>query len=90
MTTATLGKSSRMDVRLTQEQRNQIEKAAALQGMTLTQWAVSHLLDCAQRDIDQATTTRLSAGEFDAFLALLDRPMPEATQHLLAEKPIWE
>ena len=35
-------------------------------------------------------TTALSPEAFDAFCAMLDAPMPEATQSLLARKPVWE
>lgn len=82
-------KSSRMDIRLTSPQRLKYEKAAAIKGQTLTQWASGHLDRCAERDIAEASTTLLSAEAFDAFCAILDAPMPEATADLLARKPIW-
>lgn len=83
-------KQYRMDIRLTQPQRLSYERAASLRGQTLTQWATLHLDESARRDIDEAMTTSLSPEAFDAFCAMLDAPMPEAAQNLLARKPVWE
>lgn len=89
MATATVKKDCRMDVRLTQSQRKNYEKAAELRGQTLSQWTTMHLDECARRDIDEAHTTRLSDEAFERFSALLDEPMPEATRELLARGSIW-
>ena len=78
-----------MDIRLTQPQRKNYEKAAELRSQTLSQWTTMHLDECARRDIDGAHTTRLSDKAFERFPALLDEPMPEATRELLARKSIW-
>ena len=53
-------KSYRMDIRLTQAQREEFERAAALKGMTLTQWSTWHLADAARADIEDETTISLS------------------------------
>ena len=79
-----------MDIRLTQPQRMSYERAASLQGQTLTQWATAPLDESAWRDIDEAMTTALSPEAFDTFRAMLDATMPEAAQNLLARKPVWE
>ena len=89
MATATVEKSCRMDIRLTQSQRKNYEKAAELRGQTLSQWTTMHLDECARRDIDEAHTTQLSDEAFERFLALLDEPMPEAARELLARESIW-
>jgi uncharacterized protein (DUF1778 family) len=85
-------KAYRIDMRLTAEQRAQIERAASLKGMNLTQWALSHLLDAAHHDIQDETTTVLSAEAFDAFAKELDEPphYSEAALKLLALKPKWK
>ncbi len=83
-------KSYRMDIRLTQPQRMNYERAASLCGQTLTQWATSHLDESARHDIDEATTTVLSSEAFGAFCEILDAPMPKAAQELLSRKPVWE
>ena len=93
MATATLErteKTSRMDIRLTDLQRSRYERAAALRGQTLTQWASSHLDACASRDIAEASTTVLSPEAFDEFCALLEAPMPKEAAELLERKPIWQ
>lgn len=82
-------KNSRLDVRLTQEQRRQIERAAALKGTSLTQWCVQHLMAAAQEDIQDATVTRLSSQAFDDFLKALDEPMPREAVDLLNMRPQW-
>ena len=77
-----------MDIRLTQPQRKNYEKAAELRSQTLSQWTTMHLDECARRDIDEAHTTRLSDKAFERFPALLDEPMPEATREFLARESI--
>lgn len=83
-------KQCRMDVRLTQSQRDVYERAAALKGQSLTQWATTHLDENARLDIDAATTTVLFPEAFDAFCAMLDAPMPAPVQELLDRKAVWE
>lgn len=82
-------RSARMDVRLAASQRAEYECAAALRGQNLTQWATSHLDECAKRDIETATTTMLPAKQFDAFVEALEGPLPEAMRELLASEPQW-
>lgn len=82
-------KTCRMDIRLTQDQRNSYEQAAALRGQTLTQWTTQHLDECARRDIDQARTTALEAAAFQSFCDMLDAPMPKPAVDLLAREEIW-
>lgn len=86
----TLEKPYRIDIRLTQPQRASYERAAALRGQTLTQWATVHLDESARRDIESATSTVLSHDAFESFCEMLDAPMPAATQHLLERKAVWE
>lgn len=83
-------KQYRMDLRLTKPQRLSYERAASLRGQSLTQWATSHLDASAKRDIDEATSTVLSAEAFDAFCEMLESPMPVAAQALLSRKAVWE
>lgn len=90
MATASLGKTSRMDLRLNQDQRSNYEKAAALKGQTLTQWSISHLDEAARKDIEEAMITRLSAKDFDEFCELLEQPMPKAAIELLAREENWK
>ena len=82
-------KTSRLDIRLTDEQRKFIERAAAMKGSTLTQWTAQHLLDAGRRDIEDATTLRLETEAFDAFSAALEEPVPEAAKELMERDPKW-
>lgn len=87
---ATVVKDSRFDMRMTHDQRSVVERAAALQGKTLTQWALDHLLEAAQYDIERQTTTRLSVDEFDCFARAVDEPMPVQAQRLMDSTAVWE
>lgn len=83
-------KKCRMDLRLTQDQRENYERAASLRGQSLTQWATSHLDESSRKDIAEASTTYLSQQGFDAFCSILDAPMPQAAVDLLNRKSVWE
>lgn len=89
MATSLEQRTSRFDMRMTPTQRSEIERAAALRGMTLTQWSLDSLLESARRTIAEETTTRLSVEAFDTFRAALDEGMPEETRALLAKRPVW-
>lgn len=90
MATVSAQKTSRLDMRMTDEQREEIELAASVKGMSLTQWALQNLLSAARRDLEEETTTRLSTRAFKTFRDALDRGMPPEAQMLLDEKPVWE
>lgn len=89
MATITSQKTSRLDIRLTDEQRALIERAASLTGSTLTQWTAQHLIDAARRDIDKETTLRLDDASFNAFMTALDSPMPHEAKELMMRDPQW-
>ena len=83
-------KNSRFEMRLSQEQRSRIDQAAELQGMSASQWALSNLMDAADRDIREAHVLRLSDESWNDFVAALDDPMPDQLVRLLQEEPIWK
>lgn len=85
-----LEKQCRIGIRLTRLQCANYERAAALRGLSLTQWATSHLDMSARRDIGEAETTVLSPESSDVFCKMLDAPLPEAAERLLARKAVWE
>ncbi len=90
MATATLdkvGKASRMDIRITTPQRARYEKAAALKGQSLTQWASTHLDACASKDIAEASTTILEDAAFERFCAILDSPCRKPLRTFSRESP---
>ena len=90
MATASAPRTSRLDMRMTDAQHEEIACAAELKGMSLTQWALQNLLDAARRDVAEASVTRLSIEAFDQFKAALDADMPTEAQLLLERKPVWE
>lgn len=83
-------KTSRIDLRLTEEQKTEIEAAASLKGATLSQWIVTNLMDAARRTFMEETTYRMSAEAFDTFAALLEEPASPEFAALSQEKSIWE
>lgn len=90
MATATRGiKDSRFDMRMTHEQRAEVERAAAIKGKSLTQWALDNLLESARRDIEEESTTLLSRKAFAQFAEALDQPMADETRLLIEQKPVW-
>jgi uncharacterized protein (DUF1778 family) len=74
MTTAVLteSKTDRMHFRLPHDIKERVEKAAAVSGQTLTDFAVSVLANCASEVLERHETRTLSARDRDIFLAMLD------------------
>lgn len=75
-------KTSRLDIRLTDAQRQLIERAAELTGSALTQWTTRHLLESARKDIEEATVLHLES-------QALDQPVPPAAEKLMERDPQW-
>jgi len=65
-------KTDRMHFRLPQDIKERVEKAAAVSGQTITDFAVSVLANSASEVLDRHETRRLSARDRDVFLAVLD------------------
>lgn len=82
-------RSSRLNMRLTPEQRQTIDLAASLKGSSITQWAIDHLVNDARRDIEEETVTRLPSKAFDEFMKALEKPMPKEAKELLEMDPEW-
>lgn len=82
-------KTSRLDIRLTDAQRQLIERAAELTGSTLTQWTTRHLLESARKDIEEATVLHLESQAFEDFIQALDQPVPPAAEKLMEMDPQW-
>jgi uncharacterized protein (DUF1778 family) len=83
-------KNSRLDLRLTDNQRSDIECAADLAGSTLTGWAASTLAEAARQQIAAAQTSYLPDSAWEEFLVMLDEPMDERAKELLSRRPVWE
>ena len=83
-------KDSRLDLRMTKDQREQIDIAASINGMSVSQWSINCLMDSARRDIAEQSIVRLASDQFAAFASLLEeRPTP-AFDAFRRETTRWE
>jgi uncharacterized protein (DUF1778 family) len=64
-------RDARLDFRLQSEHKRLIEQAAVASGQSLSEFALSHLIEAAREAVDQATTTQLRRRDCEAFLALI-------------------
>src|SRR5438874_290747 len=70
---ATLQKNdARLDFRLSQQHKVLIDQAARLAGQSISDFAVSTLVERARRILQENTVTVLSDRDRDIFLAMLD------------------
>ena len=86
---ATMTRTARIDMRLTEEEKRLIEQASAATGSRLTTWCINNLINDAKRDLHANAIIRLSDEAFDRFVENLDRPLTEKQQQFLAYQPEW-
>lgn len=67
-------KSDRLELRLTRDQKSEIEQAAALSGRSVTDFSVSLLVREAEHVIRVERDLRMSKDSWEAFNAILDQP----------------
>ncbi len=67
-------KDSRIDLRVTGEQKALLEQAASLSGVSLSAYTLLHLLPQAQQDIERKERLTLSNRDRDFFLSALANP----------------
>ena len=72
---------SRIDLRVTQEQKELLEKAASLRGISLSAYTLLHLLPVAKQDIDTQERLILSDRDRDLFMSIMENP-PELQGNL--------
>lgn len=77
MAVVSVQKRARLDMRMTEMQRREIEHGAAIRGVSLTQWVLENLLSTVRRDVSEESTTRFSIDAFNEFKNALDAGMPE-------------
>lgn len=65
-------KTDRLEMRLTTEQKELLERAAAISGQAVTGFALSHLLDTARDVIERHERTTLSLRDGRRFLDILE------------------
>ncbi|MGQ0629192.1 MAG: type II toxin-antitoxin system TacA family antitoxin [Phycisphaerales bacterium] len=66
--------SARLDFRVSPEHKSLIERAARVQGQTVSSFAIATLLKAAEETIQSETSRTLSARDSLAFLAMLTAP----------------
>jgi uncharacterized protein (DUF1778 family) len=70
-------RTERTEARLLPEQKNRIEQAARIKGLSLSDFIVQHADEAAIRTIQQHTSWTLEGRDRDAFVqALLNPPRP--------------
>ena len=63
---------ARLDFRLSHPLKELIDRAASLTGQSVSDFAISTLVEKARRIVQESTTTILSDRDRDLFLAMLD------------------
>ena len=86
----TTNKASRFEMRLTPSQKERLDQAAELKGLSTSQWALSNLLVAADRDIQESHVLYLDDEQWNSFIKSLDEPMPTKMVELLESEPIWK
>ena len=74
--------SQRIDVRLREEQKSRIERAAVIKGVSLTDFIIQNALEVANRTIREHETWQLERPDAEAFFSALIRP-PKPTSRLM-------
>ena len=69
-------RAQRLETRLTAEQKKLIERAAALQGRTITDFVLASVQDAARRTIEEHQQLELSLRDSAAFVEALLNPRP--------------
>jgi uncharacterized protein (DUF1778 family) len=89
---AAVTKSDRLELRLTREQKAEIERAAALSGRSVTDFSVPLLVKEAAEVIRVERDLRMSTSSWEAFNAILDRPAQQVSglADLLSRPSVFE
>ena len=86
----TTNKASRFEMRLTPSQKERLDQAAEIKGLSTSQWALSNLLVAADRDIQESHVLYLDDEQWNSFIKSLDEPMPTKMVEMLESEPIWK
>lgn len=73
---------ARLNFRLNGELKKLIEDAAAQTGQTVSDFAISTLVDSARRVLREHEVTRLSNRDREVFAAMMDNPTTEPNEAL--------
>lgn len=79
-------KDARIDFRIRPDLKDRIEKAANVSGRSITEFAVSTLLETADEILEHHNVAKLSNRDRDLFLAVLDQDAKPNEKLLRAAK----
>ncbi len=71
-------KTDRIESRVSPEERERIERAASMSGLSTSAFMVGAAVERATEIIAEATTTRVPTEYFDELLTALDHPEPSS------------
>ncbi len=74
MSETSSAKDCRIDLRVTQEQKELLERAASLKGISLSAYTLFHVLPVAKQDIDANERLVLSNFDRDLFMSVMENP----------------
>ncbi|MGI6032403.1 MAG: DUF1778 domain-containing protein [Coriobacteriales bacterium] len=83
-------KDARLDLRMTAEQKHQIETAAAINGLSVSQWSLDQLMNSARTQIEEQGIMKLAAESFSEFERLLEEPAPSEFEGFASGKTRWD
>lgn len=83
-------KTSRLDLRMSEEQRSRIDEAARLSGMSVSQWSMSKLMESAREEIAQNNLIVLAPSSFDEFERLLEQEVDPVFEKTRSRATRWE
>ena len=69
-------RAERLETRVTAEQKSLIERAAALQGRSVTDFVLASVQEAARRAIEEHSQLALSVRDSEAFVDALLNPKP--------------
>jgi uncharacterized protein (DUF1778 family) len=72
----------RINLRLTASAKATLERAAALAGLSLTDYILTHTLETAREDLARAVRRCLSERDTEALLALIESEGKESTERV--------
>jgi len=75
-------KSERIDIRLSNEDKKIIEKAASINNMSLSSYILFNILKLAKNDLERFEITLLDNDEMSTFINLLTNP-PKPNESLI-------
>ncbi|HEY9700869.1 MAG TPA: DUF1778 domain-containing protein [Allocoleopsis sp.] len=74
MSETSLTKDNHIELRVTQEQKQLIEKAAAIKGISLNAYTLFYILNAAKQDIEEYEKLVLSNRDRDLFISVMENP----------------